>query len=665
MACRKGFFLNSGVCLPKPAIEAFKKALVSGKANPDKLAKMTSAERHKLFSEIVGEGSAKFVNSNFESKLLLKNQRQGYLSWAKKVAGVTPEVRRDLISRISRLDKVLDPDEEKLFLSDLAETRLGFGVTSKEAKQIANMSARVQETAAKQAKDGTFPTEGDRLAYGYAKVDMGDYLSDLKLQAEKQSVKDQLLHHPIRAAGKVAAVPKSIIASLDNSALGRQGWKTLMTSPKIWQKNARKSFVDIVRQLGSKPVKREVMADIVSRPNYAKYEKMKLALGNIEEDFPTSIQNKIPGVGRVFKASETAYESFLYRTRADTADKLLQIAEKNGVNINDKAELESIGRMINSLTGRGHLGRFENGEAPKTFNNLFFSIRFLKSNIDTLTAHQFDKNVSPFVRKRAARNLVQIVAGTAAVLAIADALLPGSVETDPRSSDFGKIRVGNTRFDVGGGMSSILVLAARIVRQSEKTSSGIIKKYNDGYGSKNGMDAFWSFFENKASPTAGVVRDLIQQQDFKGEKPTIEKIVKQVLVPLPVQTNMEAWKDPEAANPLAVYIADSLGIGANTYGRTERSTERLTATQEAFKQKIGEQKFDQANTQYEQAYDIWYATHKDDIAKLPNEDKQGIITAAKVKIQKQVYKEYGFKPPKSEQTAEQKQTKKTLLESIK
>jgi len=40
---------------------------------------------------------------------------------------------------------------------------------------------------------------------------------------------------------------------------------------------------------------------------------------------------------------------------------------------------------------------------------------------------------------------MRAVLGTAAVLTIAKALKPGSVEDDPRSADFGKIKIGNTR----------------------------------------------------------------------------------------------------------------------------------------------------------------------------------------------------------------------------
>jgi hypothetical protein len=431
------------VCLPPAEVEKFKQALRTGRINPESLSKLSSEERHAFFSKIVGDGNAKTTNALFESKMLLKNQKYAYVNWAKKVAGISPEVRRDLITRINKMDeRILNPEGEKAFLRDLAEARLGVSVSVNEARKITRMSTKLQELAAKQKKDGTFPSESDRMAFGYAKVDMGEFLATKKLDAEKLGVKDTLLSHPGENVSKVSGVAKSVRAALDNSALFRQGWKTVWTNPLVWQKNARKSFADLARSgIMNRDVKREVMADIVSRPNYRQYEKMKLAIGNIEEEFPSSIQNKIPLLGRGFKASEAAYENFLYRTRADVADKYLEIAKANNVNINDKKQLESMGKLVNSLTGRGNLGAAEGTKVASVhLNNIFFSVRFLKSNIDTLTAHQLQKDVTPFVRKQAALNLLKIVSGTAAVLGIANALKPGSVEFDPRSSNFVRLR---------------------------------------------------------------------------------------------------------------------------------------------------------------------------------------------------------------------------------
>lgn len=649
------------LCLPPDITDKFKQALIRGKIDPEHLANMTSEARHALFSDVVGEGNAKFVNSSFESKLLLKNQQRGFITWASKLTGVAPEVKRDLISRISKLDKVLSPEEEKGFLKDLASTKLGIDVTAPEAKQIANMSKQLQDLGAKQRKDGTFPSEADRMAYGRAKVAMGAHLAELKNNASKLSFKSQM-GHPFQATSKVAGLAKSLKASLDNSAIFRQGWKTLWTNPISWQRNARKSFIDIAKQLGGKDTLKEVSADIVSRPNYDKYQKMGLAIGNVEEEFPSQLPEKIPLLGRLYKASEGAYTGFLYRQRADVADKLLEVADKSGVNINDKEQLKSMGKMINALTGRGDLGRLE-GTAATSINNIFFSGRFLKSNFDTLTAHQFQKGVTPFVRKQAAINLVKVVSGTAAVLTIANALKPGSVELDPRSKNFGKIVIGHTTFDITAGMGSLVTLAAQLIKQQTKsTTTGVVSKLNSGYGTQTGTDVVNNFFENKLSPAASLVKDLIKQQDFNGNKPTVKGEANNLFTPLPI-TNVTGTNDPRAASKLLIAIADGLGIAASTNTPNRNLPTTLTKTQTAFQNKIGATKFAQANNNYNKQYNNWLASHQKQLNSLPSDEQQSTLTTVKGKIQAQVYKQYNFKP--SSVRSKPSGAKKSLLDSVK
>lgn len=635
--------MPAGICLPPKLVETFKQAIVSGKINPERLAEMTSAERHQLLSELVGEGNAKFVNGQLEAKLLLKNQQLGMVRWAEKVTGVSPAVKRDLITRIQRLDHVLDPTEEKAFMHDLVATRLGTDVTVKEAKQIAVMSRKIQDLEVKRKPDGTFPSESDRLAYGYAKYDLGQYISDLK-NGNQPSLLRETAAHPVMAVGKAAGFTKAIRASMDDSAVFRQGWKTLWTHPGIWQKNARASVANLLKVgVKKQDVVREVMADIISRPNYDKYAKMKLALGNVEEQFPTSLPEKVPVLGRAYKASEQAYEAFLYKTRADVADKLLALAEKSDVNIADPKELTSIGKLINALTGRGDIGHGK--AASPLVNNLFFSIRFVKSNFDTLTAHQFQKDVTPFVRKQAAENLAKVVLGTAGVLAIANQLKPGSVEFDPRSKDFGKIKVGHTRFDVSAGMGGMITLAAQIIKnQSKSTTTGVISNMGDGYGSKTAVDAVNSYFENKLSPAAAVIKDLVNRKDFAGNKPTIKGEASNLFVPLPIQTAFSAKGDPQAANQLLISIADGLGIATNNNNPKKDLSQDLTKSDRQLLDKIGKDKFQQYNDSYNEKVNQFMSSSF--YKGLAPDDKQSALTSAKRKIKDNLYKSYDFKPSK-------------------
>lgn len=546
--------------LPKIADE-FKAKLRSGEIDPEKLNNMTSKERHEFFSSFMGEENAFNTNALFESKLLLKNQQQGLINWAKQVAGIKPEVQRDIITRIGKLDRVLNPEEADAFLEDLAAQKLGVGVTAEEAKTISEMAKKVSD--AKEA----IANGGDKQAYGKASVEFDNYIGDLKNNASKTTLED-FKKSPLKTLGKVsveaAGIPKSLLASLDNSAIGRQGLKLLFTHPEIWAKNSLKSFQDIARTFGGKEVLDEVKANIKSRDNSLNglYKKEKLAVGvNHEEAFPTSIQEKIPYLGKAFKTSDVAYSAFSLRNRADVFDNLVDIAKESG------ADIKGIGKLVNSLTGRGDIGPLE--RSSKTLNNVFFSPRYLKSNIDILTGHVLDKDMSPFARKQAALNTVKVISGIAAILTIAKAVSPKSVEVDPRSSDFGKIKVGNTRFDVTGGLSSLATLASRLATRSTKSSlSGKVKDLNTGeFDSRTSGDVVMDFFNNKLSPAASLARDLLNGKDRMGAPLTVGGELKKTLLPLPITNYEELSKDPNSANVLAAMLADALGIATNTYSK--------------------------------------------------------------------------------------------------
>lgn len=566
-----------GYCLPKEKAQAFKKALKDRVIDPAKLVDMTSEERRTFLGDIVGKDHANDVNRLFESKLLLKTVQQGMVTWAKTVGGMKPEVRRDLISRIEKLDeRILNPTEEKLFLQDLAAQKLGVNVTMDEVKTINDLAQKVKDT--EQYKGS--PDLDKRLEYGKAVTDLSNYVGERKL-ASRPTVMETLRTRPtdlpMKALRGVAGNMKAIKASMDNSAIFRQGWKTLWTHPTIWAKNSLKSFDNLFTYRNQHAVLDALNADIVSRPTYDLMRKAKLDVGVQEEVFPTTLPEKIPGLGRVYKATENAYTAFVRKTRADVFDKYIEIAKNKGVELND-TELQSIGKMVNSLTGRGNLGKLEG--AGSLVNTFFFSPKMLKSQFDILTQPLTGAGGSSFVRRQAAINLIKIAAGTAGIMAIAKMLKPDSVELDPRSSDFGKIKIDNTRFDVTGGAGSVLVLLARLSMATAKVAGADVMSFKSsttgklsdltepGFGKQNTVDVITNFFENKAAPFWGMLRDFYRGETFEGKKPTVAGEALSAITPLPFDTIKDLLQDPKAQkDPRFVAfatVADMLGISTST-----------------------------------------------------------------------------------------------------
>jgi len=584
-------------CLIPQSVDRFKQALTDGTLNPEQMSTMTSAERRGLIAGIVGENDATAVNALFESKLLLKNQQTGMINWAKKVLGVSPQVKRDLISRIEKMDKILSPEDQGMFLKDLAEYKLGFGVSSDEAKTITDMTKKMVDLRGKADPETfKFASESERLDYGTSLATLQDYVGSLKIQ--KPTLK-QWLTNPMHLINAITGSTKSAVASLDNSFFGRQGIKMLYTNPDIWAKSFVKSWKDIGRQLfakgkwyagGDDATMLAIKADVYSRPNAlnGKYKAGDYAIGILsEEAYPSSLPEKIPIFGRLFKASEVAYNGAALRMRGDYGDRVIAAAERGGINTLNPIEAKPLGHLVNSLTGRGSIGKLD--VVGQELNAGFFSIKFLKSNFDVLTAHLFDRGASSFVKKQAAGNLVKMIGVTTAILGTAELLHPGSVEWDPRSTRFGKIKIGNTTFDVTGGIASLATLISRTMvptkgpegwgLYTKSSTTGQLTKLNSKkYGKQTALDIIESFWEGKLSPAVGIVRDVWKGEDYQGNVVSPISLLRGATTPIIIQNFEEMKNDPNAADLLASMILDGLGISTGTYGGSQKQLQKLLNT---------------------------------------------------------------------------------------
>ena len=562
-------------CIPKADANAFIAALKSGAINPEKLMDVSSGDRRAIFEKVVGKANAEGVNAAFESKLLLKDQQRGLQRWIEQTAGLSPKTKKDFIDKIKAMDTILEPVEEKAFLADIAAKKFGAHITADEAKMISTGAKNIATLREKFNFDTrTWSSETDRLAYGAARRAYQNYIKALKRDANTKTFVEWLTQANGRAILDTANSIKGVVASLDNSFAGRQGFKVLARNPVIWGRAFLQSWNDMQKSLrGMEPID-ALMADILSRPNamLGKYENGGFALGeDFEEAFPTTFPERIPVLGRLYKMSEAAFVNSAVRMRADLADMFIPLAEAGDIDMstpNDAAK--AVGDLVNSMTGRGNIGKLAVIGEP--MNAAFFSIRFFKANWDTLTGHTFGFGYDPgparrFIQKQAAHNIARIIGTMALIYMVAAMLDPDSVEPDPRSSNFGKIKIGNTRFDVSGGMASLVTLAARLAfGNSKNATTGRIRDINR-------WDAIVRFASGKASPLAGALINLAREKDAVGNDVTYTGQALKLVTPIGASTAMEALKDPNAAPFVAVMLADFIGFGANTYGaKADRDT---------------------------------------------------------------------------------------------
>jgi hypothetical protein len=228
--------------------------------------------------------------------------------------------------------------------------------------------------------------------------------------------------------------------------------------------------------------------------------------------------------------------------------------------------------VINSLTGRGEVPKLS-PSGSKFINATMFSIRFLKSQIDVLT-QPFNPNYTPYARKIAATNLLRIVGGIATINLIANLLYPGSVEKDPRSTGFGKIKIGNTRIDTTGGLASLITLASRIIPTvhngklgfwSKNPNTGEFSDLTAGkYGQTTALDVFENFWEGRLSPMAGLLRDVWTGHNFNQEKVTFSNAIGNGMLPLSVQQFNQIMDGPDSDKILSLMILEGLGFNTTT-----------------------------------------------------------------------------------------------------
>lgn len=391
--------------------------------------------------------------------------------------------------------------------------------------------------------------------------------------------------HPLKEAIlSVLNVPRSLMASFDLSAPFRQGLVVATRHPKLFAQN----LGPMVKAFGSDRVYRATIDEIKSRTTYPMMTEAGLSLtdlgfdvGSREEQFASGIAEKIPLIGHGVRASGRAYTGFLDKTRADVFDHLINRAQQQGINVQDTKFLKSLGTYINSATGRGNLGHFQ--DAGVVLNTFLFSPRLLASRLNFLNPFYYAR-LDPFARKEALRSAIQLAGTLSTLLALASRVPGVKVETDPRNPDWGKIKLGNTRIDLAGGFQQPLRLLAQLAT-GVAVSSTTGKKLNltsSGFGEPTRLDLFLRFFEGKESPIASFVTDYMRNSDQGGKKFEWTPEVAQRMIPLLAQDSYDLYNDKHGGmNGLAAAFTGaalgSVGFGLQTYGAKPPATKAPTS----------------------------------------------------------------------------------------
>ena len=528
---------------------------------------------------------------------------------AESIAKLRDQIdRRDVAKPVSEKEEVANQQ-----IADMQDQLRALYYKREILRQTAELRERIaaKDFAPKPKQKTKYDQETRDLQFERKKArDKYKMLSD-EWAAARRSVPAKILY----GVGDIASVMRVLMTTLDHSFMGRQGWFAVVSHPGV----AAKAYGPSVAAAFSAKREFEEAANIEQRGNFKNgyYEAMKLDLATTQENLTRQEEVFFGRWKRYLKwlgypeASQRAYVTAANRMRADIADIMVDtFVQKHGEPTD--AELDAIGHYVNVLTGRG--GRFpakyEAAMSAMTF--FLFSPRLLASRFQLAVGEPYLRAPSR-VKNLIAAEYGRIILGQTVFLgsiAMAGMLFYDDDDEDkprfvwdPRSSDFGKIVMGDTRIDVFGGMAQIYTLLARtglsswntLARQTgqaeipefRSSTTGELRFLsgpNKPYAGLDTWDVITRFARSKASPAIGFSMDWITGENVLGELTTIGTIGAGSVFPLSARDSLEAAtgidnpfeltldniRDGLAAKGIGTHLAQQIasfhGMGMMVYG---------------------------------------------------------------------------------------------------
>lgn len=248
-----------------------------------------------------------------------------------------------------------------------------------------------------------------------------------------------------------------------------------------------------------------------------------------EEVFMAEWLDKVPVIGRIKKSFERGYVNGLNQIRVDWFDEGLQILERTGRGADDEL-ISKWATYVNNMTGRADLDSIKDANKAlrsmaETAKSVMFAPRFTVSkwNRHKVAAELiFGKDTPNAMRRLLASDAVKRWRRYERFAHYASQN-GATVEKDPRSSDFLKIKIGDTRLDILGGDTQLQVMLARLATgETKDTQTGILK---DNIATEIAQQ----YLAGKLNPLWSLIIDKTFGRTFEGEDIDDPKILAKVI----------------------------------------------------------------------------------------------------------------------------------------
>lgn len=606
-------------CILKDDIKQLRNAITE-KGGMSALRGMTAEQRIGFFANYVDMKGhrevAEWLNREIEKRLFVPAQTQATKDWLKRLEkkGRPIKQKQAIIDRIAGKKDVMNPKASRQYMESVAKQVMGFEIDRLDAKELFEISTTINilkqklldiapdyyNYTAEQLKNLSPEVEKVRAELGQKLVEFQRKYEEISLKAQARVVESKGKAGKIgEGILKVAGNIKSLKASVDFSFL-RQLQNTAYVNWGAF-KNAMKSGYKA--WLESEQGVDTMLADLLTRPNAlnGNYNAFGIEVGIKEEAFPESWLSEKIGDAKLnlVRRSEAGFNIALQTARADLFDYMWE-QTKGDIKL---LKTQKVGEAINTITGRGKfpLLTSQDEKQNRIVNNLLFAPKWLASRIQTLTDLRHIGSIREMtpqgIRARAAVGNLIMMAVFANVIKAAlwatdeedERTFYEFLETafDARSSDFGKIVIGSTRFDLTTGTAGLVTLITRAVRGSTIDLSGVQRDTTV-------QDLLGNFLSGKASPAVRLGKDIMAHANWAlgGDRPKkfggqpmkwdsvgdwVENLGEWV-APISITSIYETARGTTIGNLQGVdvfgsslgVLADFVGVSANTYERADK-----------------------------------------------------------------------------------------------
>lgn len=537
------------------------------------------------------------------------------IDYAKKPEPVTSATLEDM----RKLKKELDAQIQKMREdAGMAEARLIESAKRNASKRLAALKERIANKDFSPRKRKPTPTDVElnkvraEIAEQKEIFDKEVYKLELKNRRIEQKAFDVLKD--------ILSVPKILSFTLDLSFVGIQnvtqvykmGANSIVNLAKTGKLKGtfRDAMAKTFKAMASPNFEQKFMQAVKANPNYQLWKDSKL--GIVESHYKESakaevfqhnaittlfdilgnyvaskgydkagdiIKNYI-NVISIFERGQTVFENQMRINRFQEGADLLKAQGFNP--IDDIQEYKKVAAAVNTLTGRANTGSKAAAALREANGTLFSSFSNWAAGVNQLNPYWY-YTLTPTARKMALTDVAHHIVGAGSLLSMAALYALGqddddedkvTVETDPRSSDFAVIKIGNLRIDPWAGKKTTVVAFARLSGK-KKDKYGNLKPYGIEYGDEEWKNLPLEYAGNKIAPGPRFMLDRFfgtkeveyQGNKFREDKYGVDFKESKYLIPLIFENFKEVNEEqPNLFGKATMALSWTGTVNTNVYG---------------------------------------------------------------------------------------------------